>query len=453
MLNRVELVELLADKILNDEAALFVAAGLSQSAGYCSWKELLLPCAKKLKLDINDDTDLYLLAQYFANTYGEPELRKIIRDKVNLISQDSDLITALLKLSIKNIWTTNFDKSLEQKLFKQGIISNTISQEKDLTTITNSHTTIFKLNGDISNLDKMVVTQNDYNKYLDSHEMFVTFLKRELAIKTFLFIGYSFKDSLILSCLEQITKCFDGASPYHYTILKRDDSPYFRYFIDDLEKRYHIRTLVVNEYYEIPNILDEISNKVQNKKIFISGSFDWLQREQDIYADNLCKKLVEVLLGNNYRICTGLGRKLGNYISGHAYQYCITNNIDNVEKYLIMKPFHELMEDSQKTNHREMMINECNIAVFAYGKSPSLDNEIVYSKGVIEEFEIAKKYHKYIIPLGITGFATKQIFDEVEHNIVKYPYIERYLTILKHEHDISNLCEAVLSIIQDINCT
>lgn len=451
MLTKTELVEFMSDKILNEEAALFVAAGLSRSAGYCSWEELLLPCAQKLKLNINDDTDLYLLAQYFANTYGEPELRKIVRDKINLISQDSDLITSLLKLNIKNIWTTNFDKSLEQKLLKQGIISNTISREKDLVTITDKHTTIFKLNGDISDLDRMVVTQNDYNKYLDEHEMFVTFLKRELAIKTFLFIGYSFKDSLILNCLEQITKCFNGASPYHYTILKRDDSPYFRYFVDDLEKRYRIRTLIVDTFDEIPQILDEISDKVRNRKIFISGSFDWLQQEEDIYADNLCEKLVETIFDNNYRICTGLGRKLGNYISGHAYQYCMMHNISRIEKYLIMKPFHELMEDNQKTTHREMMINECNIAVFAYGKSPSLDNKILYSRGVVEEFEIARKYGKYIIPLGTTGFAAKQIFDIVKQNIVEYPYLERYLDILKNERDITVICKTILAIIQDIN--
>ena len=102
-------------------------------------------------------------------------------------------------------------------------------------------------------------------------------------------------------------------------------------FVDDLEKRYRIKTLIVEDFGEIPSILEEISNRVRNRKIFISGSFDWLSQKQDIYADNLCQQLVDTILGNNYRICTGLGRKLGNYISGHAYQYCITHNINKVK--------------------------------------------------------------------------------------------------------------------------
>lgn len=95
-MNEEQLVEFISEKILNDEATLFVAAGLSQSAGYCSWKELFAPCAQKMKVEINDDTDLYLLAQYFVNTFGEAELIKIVEQKTNKISNESELITALL---------------------------------------------------------------------------------------------------------------------------------------------------------------------------------------------------------------------------------------------------------------------------------------------------------------------------------------------------------------------
>ena len=450
-MNREQLVEIISTKILDDEAALFVAAGLSQSAGYCSWKELFSPCAKKMKVEITDDTDLYLLAQYFVNTFGEPELTRIIEKQINKISYESDLITSVLQLNIKNIWTTNFDKTLEQILLRKGIITRTISHEKDLTTITDTRTNVFKLNGDIENLNEMVVTKSDYINYLDKHEMFLTFLKKELATKTFLFIGYSFKDSLILDCLDKINKCFMESSPYHYTILKKDTSPYFNYFVADLEKRYRIKTLVVDDYSEIPKILQEITQKVKNKKIFISGSFDWFPIEDDIYADDLCKKLTETLIGNNYRICTGLGRKFGNYISGHAYQYCFSNKIYNIEKYLIMKPFHERMEEVKKTDHRISMINECNIAIFAYGKSPSTKGEVINSKGVIEEYEIAKKQNKYIIPLGMTGFSSATILNDIKSNIIEFPYLERYIQILESEKDIDKICKTILSIVDDIN--
>lgn len=450
-MDKQQLIDIISEKILNDEAAMFVAAGLSQSAGYSSWKELLSQCAEKMKVEITDETDLYLLAQYFVNTFGQAELLRIIEKKTNLISYESELIASLLQLDIRDIWTTNFDKSLEQVLLRRGIITRTISHEKDLTSINNTQTNIFKLNGDISDLNEMIVTKSDYINYMSNHEMFLTFLKKELATKSFLFIGYSFKDSLILDCLDKIAKCFMGASPYHYTILKQDDSPYFKYFVDDLEKRYRIKTLIVDDFNEIPLILNEITLKVKNKKIFVSGSFDWLPIDEDIYVDRLCKNLAEILIGNNYRICTGLGRKLGNYLSGHAYQYCISNNIHNIEKYLIMRPFHERMETDKKTNHRISMINECNIAIFAYGKSPSPKENVINSQGVIEEYNIAKKQNKYIIPLGMTGYSSKIIFDKIKNDIINYPYLEKYINVLENERDISVICKVVLTIINEIN--
>lgn len=451
MLSQEEFISFFSEKILNNEAALFVAAGLSQSAGYCSWKDLLQPCAQSLKLEITDETDLYQIAQYYANTFGDTELRKNVSERINQISKDSDLIAALLCLGIKDIWTTNFDTALEQKLLQNGVISSSISHEKDLSTINEKNTTIFKLNGDISNPDEMILTKKDYSHYFYEHEMFLTFLKRDLATKTFLFVGYSFKDSLILDCMNQITRCFKGSSPYHYTILKEDNSPYFKYFVDDLEKRYHIRTVVVKTFNEIPDLLRKLEANVKNKKVFISGSFDWFPQNKDNYADHLSKVLVESILGNHYRICTGLGRKFGNYISGHAYQYCLENKLYDFEKYLIMRPFHELMNDQQKTAHRQAMISECNIVVFAFGKSPSSNNEVIISRGVLEEFAIAKEQNKFIIPLATTGYATQQIFQEIRQNMIHYPYLERYMSLLEHETDIARLCKTVMAIINDIN--
>ena len=169
MLSQEEFISFFSEKILNNEAALFVAAGLSQSAGYCSWKDLLQPCAQSLKLEITDETDLYQIAQYYANTFGDTELRKNVSERINQISKDSDLIAALLCLGIKDIWTTNFDTALEQKLLQNGVRSSSISHEKDLSTINEKNTTIFKLNGDISNPDEMILTKKDYSHYFYEH--------------------------------------------------------------------------------------------------------------------------------------------------------------------------------------------------------------------------------------------------------------------------------------------
>ena len=97
------------------------------------------------------------------------------------------------------------------------------------------------------------------------------------------------------------------------------------------------------------------------------------------------------------------------------------------------------------------MINECNITVFAYGKSPSLKNSVINSQGVIEEYQIAKNQNKYMIPLGMTGFSSKIIFDDIKNNIVNFPYLERYINVLENERNIQVICKVILSIIEEIN--
>lgn len=71
--------------------------------------------------------------------------------------------------------------------------------------------------------------------------MLLTFFKRELVVKSFLFIGYSFTDSLVLPCISELSKAFDGEQPNHYAIMKRNDDSDFMNFIADLDTRYNIK--------------------------------------------------------------------------------------------------------------------------------------------------------------------------------------------------------------------
>ena len=130
------------------------------------------------------------------------------------------------------------------------------------------------MNGDISNLDGIVATQDDYENYNDTHRIMMMFFKRELISSTFLFIGYSFTDHLVLDCMSEIIRYLGDSASYHYAIMKKDpDNVYFNYFIDDIERRYHIRVLLVDEYNDIPKVLMELNDRIRKKKIFISGAF------------------------------------------------------------------------------------------------------------------------------------------------------------------------------------
>lgn len=48
-------------------AAIFAGAGLSRSCGYTNWKELVKPFAEEVKLDVNKESDLVAITQYYVN--------------------------------------------------------------------------------------------------------------------------------------------------------------------------------------------------------------------------------------------------------------------------------------------------------------------------------------------------------------------------------------------------
>ena len=54
-------------EIREDNAAIFAGAGLSASAGFVNWRDLLRPIADELRLDIDKESDLVAVAQYHCN--------------------------------------------------------------------------------------------------------------------------------------------------------------------------------------------------------------------------------------------------------------------------------------------------------------------------------------------------------------------------------------------------
>lgn len=431
--------------------SLFLGAGVSASAGLPSWAALLEPCAKQLGITIDSSVDLYLLAQYYANEYGYSALKRVINDSINQLEHESTLVDKLLDLNFKSIWTTNYDQIIERNLKRKSVLTNSIHDDKDLPNTTGpNRVSVYKMNGDISNLDRIVITQKDVEDYQKNHEMFLTFFKRELVVNSFLFLGYSFTDEIVLSCLAAVNRCLGDSANYHFAILPRKTDKDFDLFVKDLETRYHIRVLLIDQYDELPNILCELREAINKKNIFFSGVFERLPPEEDIFAETLCKKLTEALLKDYHYIYTGFGRNFGNYLTGSSIQYMLTQNME-IDRFLIMRPFLKTMTPEQKREHRDMLISECRYVIFMFGQSPE-NGMYVNSSGMLKEYELAKERKKIIIPVGCTGYTAFEIWKDVRSNIVLYPYLEKYIDVLGaplETVDIDQLVGVILQIIAD----
>lgn len=232
-ISKAEFINYYVEQVRHGNVSLFLGAGASASTGLPSWANLLEPCARQLKVQITSNMDLFLLAQYYANEYGNNALKRIINESINCINNDSDLIDRLLDLNFKSIWTTNYDKVIEDNLARKRILTNSIHDEKDLpNTRTSNRVSIYKMNGDISNLDRIVITQKDIENYGEHHEMLLTFFKRELVVNSFLFLGYSFSDDIVLSCLSAVNRCLEDSANFHFAILKDTGESDFTHFIN-----------------------------------------------------------------------------------------------------------------------------------------------------------------------------------------------------------------------------
>lgn len=438
-----------SQQALDERISLFLGAGGSSDAGYPNWSDLFSPFASELGTPMGDPVDYYHLAQYYANNFGQAELRKRINEQINRYDFESPLIKELIEVGFSNVWTTNFDNVIERNYQKRDILINKVFRDSDFSNIDiNRRINIFKMNGDVTNLEGIVATQSDYEKYADTHQVMLMFFKRELISSTFLFVGYSFTDHLVLACISEITRYLGGSANYHYTIMRNDPhNPYFKYFVDDLESRYHIRVLLVDEYKDIPQLLMELNERIRSKRVFISGAFSSFSPQLEEYSHRLSRKLASSLLGKDYRIVNGIGRRFGTHLIGYANEYLAKQGIKDVEKYLIIKPFVGDQKNAaeMKKRAREKVIEQCGAAIFVFGESDG--NALNSTSGVMEEFEIAYKQHKTIIPISYPGMISEVIWKRVKNNLTRYPYLEGSIDMLTSEQQPELLSRLILHIL------
>lgn len=439
-----------ADKLNNNQISFFIGSGVSTELDLPNWKDLFKEIAEKLLLNIDEIHDYYQLAQYYCNKYSISDLKRIIFPKLQTYNFSSPTMEKLLKLQFKSIWTTNFDNALENCLLAHRIRYAKVHNDRDLSCINiNDNPIIYKINGDISDLENIILTQRDWENFEYTHPTMLTFLKKELVSNSFLFLGYSFQDNLIKSALSSIRQFVGASGIHHYAIFQKKDKQEFGYFIDDLDKNYNIKVVLVDDYTEIPQILDRIFLKSIERNVFISGRLDDYDDKTEEFANSLLKKLSTDLLKYNWNLCTGMGRKIGYFVAGPAIQYLLSQSIKTIDKRIKIRPFDDNLTAKDFTNYRKFLIEQNNILIFVFGQK-FINGKSENSKGVLEEFELAKRMGKIIIPIGSTGFAAQEIWEEVDRNITKYPYLEQYKYLLAEETDINKISGAVISILSSI---
>lgn len=99
-----------------------------------------------------------------------------------------------------------------------------------------------------------------------------------------------------------------------------------------------MKAFFVDEKNQV-DVIKKLISAVNKNKVFISGAYYNVSADEEQFADILSKTLAIRLLEDGKRISTGVGRKLGTYITGYAHQYLAEKSIRNTHRYLSMRPF------------------------------------------------------------------------------------------------------------------
>ncbi|HBJ1685304.1 SIR2 family protein [Clostridium botulinum] len=269
------MVNTIKQEAQHNKLVIFIGAGVSNNSGYKSWNDLIKIFDKEIGYSKDKNKqystdELLKIPQYFFNE-NPNRYKEILKANYKKLPTDTNpIIDVLIQMNPHHIITTNFDCLIEMSLEKNNIYGcpagddlskyKVICKDSDLVSAPKSNFLI-KMHGDLDNFDHMVLKENDYLKYSNTHILIETYIKSLLIDHTFLFVGYRLGDynlKLIMSWVENIIKKYDDdfeqLKKQHYFI-NPDYQPLNRF-----EKEYYKeKNICVIEFSQIPKEYVELA--------------------------------------------------------------------------------------------------------------------------------------------------------------------------------------------------
>lgn len=426
--------------LVNGDAAVFAGAGLSVGAGFVDWRGLLKDIAKEIDLEIDRESDLISLAQFHVNERGgRGGLNQKIIEEFKEKAELSENHKVLSRLPIHIFWTTNYDSLIEDALNganKRVDVKYQVSQLPYA--MLKQDAIVYKMHGDANHPNDATLTKDDYEQYYKKNEPFITTLSANLISKTFLFIGFSFTDPNLDYILSRVKLSLNNNTRPHYCIIRKTNRKDYKndadfdyavrrqaLMISDL-KRFQIQAVIVNEYGEITELLQEIEMRFKRTSIFISGSAATYAPYTDEEAIDFIHHLAKEIIKQKLAIVNGFGLGIGSAVINGALDAIYGSPNKYTEDQLILRPFPQIKTNSKNlgelwTEYRKKMIGFAGIALFIFGnKEGDPGHTIINADGVRKEFDIAVGANLIPIPIGATGYMAKEISNLVASDFDKY---------------------------------
>lgn len=214
----------LQEDFIDNRVIPFIGAGFSKNgllpdeASMPDWEEL----GKNVSSYIPnyDYTNAIDALSLFESEFSRTKLIELLARelKINQL-KPGNTHRSFCDLYFDTICTTNFDFLIEQTLNEKHIPFSMIVSEERLPISTHEKTKLIKLHGDFNHPERMVITEYDYDTYIEKNKILSTYISNLFITKTLLLLGYSFDDNDIRTLWQIIGSRLGKLSTPAYVVL------------------------------------------------------------------------------------------------------------------------------------------------------------------------------------------------------------------------------------------
>src|SRR5277367_213887 len=201
------------ENIKNKETVVFVGSGFSRAAGLPSSTSIASSLARKIQASGKEAREVWSqldkASELFEIVFGRARLVSDVQSILRTAPQDTpsashQLLASLVKHGfVRTIVTTNYDTLIEDACALQGAPITVVAHESQLSAAAGDLPVLYKIHGDFSHPELLVLTQADLQRWnrLPEARPIVTQLEALFDRNALLFLGYSLSDFNILSLL------------------------------------------------------------------------------------------------------------------------------------------------------------------------------------------------------------------------------------------------------------
>lgn len=265
-------------------AAWFVGAGASRPSKVAGWVELLKPLGTDLDIMVQSEDDLPAIAQYYINRMAgnRGPLIQHLKRVLDVSAAPSVYHHELARSNVSTVWTTNYDRLIEDALNLAGLRTRVRARDGDMAELgLFDGVEVIKAHGSfgVSEPDEFVIAKQDYEDFSQNKPATVERLRSDLLRKCFMFIGYGYSDPNIQSILLEARRLAGRAGHSHIMLSVEEDPSKSekarrqRLWQEDL-RRVGIECVLLPDFSAVESAVREVTLRSRGPTVYVTGGHE-----------------------------------------------------------------------------------------------------------------------------------------------------------------------------------